>query len=134
MIQQHQVIQLIIIMVILLTSNSRAAIIAELITVLLIFILVLVITALTTRFVGGYQKLQGKNRNLEVIETIRVANNKYVQIVRAADKYIGIGSGKNEISMLTEVNGDALINSGQESTAGLSFSAIIDSAKAKFSK
>lgn len=124
-------------MAIVLTAGSRTGSIAQLITVLFIFILVLLITALTTRFVGGYQKMQGKNRNLEIIESARVANNKYVQIVRAADKYIVIGVGKNEVSMLTEIDGDMLTNVGNENafSGGISkesFSEIINKAKASF--
>ena len=55
---------------------------AQFITVLLVFVLVLGITALTTRWIAGYQKQQNQNNNVEVIETSRIANNKYIQIVR----------------------------------------------------
>ena len=96
-------------MFILLAGSGTAGSISQLITVFIIFILVLAITVFTTRFVGNYQKIQGINRNLEIIETIRITNNKYLQIVRAADKYLVIGIGKDEVSMLTEIDGDTLI-------------------------
>ena len=96
-------------MFILLAGSGTAGSISQLITVFIIFILVLAITVFTTRFVGNYQKMQGINRNLEIIETIRITNNKYLQIVRAADKYLVIGIGKDEVSMLTEIDGDTLI-------------------------
>jgi len=122
-------------MAIVLASGSNAQSFVQLITVLLIFALVLVITTLTTRFIGGYQRMQGKNRNLEIIESARVANNKYVQIIRTADKYIVIGVGKNEVSMLTEIDGDALINISPESDASkASFADIINKASAAFRK
>jgi len=131
-------------MAIVLAAGSKTGSISQLITVLLIFILVLAITALTTRFIGGYQKMQGRNRNLEVIETVRVANNKYVQIVRTADKYIVIGIGKNEVSMLTEIDEDALVNISGANSSGTgstgctsiteSFSDVIGKAKAAFTK
>ncbi|MDO4188806.1 MAG: flagellar biosynthetic protein FliO [Lachnospiraceae bacterium] len=96
-------------MVIVLAKSSTAGSISQLITVFLIFILVLFITVYTTKFLADYQKGQYVNRNLEVIETMRVANNKYLQIVRTADKYIVIGVGKDEISMLTEISEEDLI-------------------------
>ena len=122
-------------MAIVLAMSSGAGSISQLITVLFIFILVLLITALTTRFVGGYQKMQGKNRNLEIIESARVANNKYVQIIRTANKYIVIGVGKNEVSMLTEIDPDALINISTENTISKeSFADIINKAKSSLHK
>ena len=91
-------------MVIILTKSTLAGSLSQLITVILIFAFVLFITVFATKYVGSYQKMQGINRNLEVIETIRVTNNKYLQIVRAANKYIVIGIGKDEITMLTEID------------------------------
>jgi len=118
-----------------LTMVSNTGSVAQLITVILIFILVLVITVYTTKFIGGYQKAQGKNRNLEVIETIRVSNTKYIQIVRAANKYIVIGIGKNEISMLTEVDEDELINLGADKdSVKENFASVILKAKEKLRK
>ena len=101
-------------MVILLAGSGTAGSISQLITVFILFILVLAITVYATKFVGNYQKVQGINRNLEVIETLRVANNKYLQIVRAADKYFVIGIGKDEVSMLTEIDGDEIIKASTE--------------------
>ena len=40
---------------------------AQFITVLLVFVVVLGITALTTKWIAGYQKGQSFNRNLKVV-------------------------------------------------------------------
>lgn len=101
-------------MVILLAGSGTAGSISQLITVFILFILVLAITVYATKFVGNYQKVQGINRNLEVIETLRITKNKYLQIVRAADKYFVIGIGKDEVSMLTEINGDEILKASTE--------------------
>lgn len=101
-------------MVILLAGSGTAGSISQLITVFILFILVLAITVYATKFVGNYQKVQGINRNLEVIETLRITNNKYLQIVRAADKYFVIGIGKDEVSMLTEIDGDEILKASTE--------------------
>ena len=96
-------------MVIVLAKSSTAGSISQLITVLLLFVIVLAVTGFTTKFIANYQKIQGVNRNLEVIETLRITGNKYLQIVRAADKYFVIGVGKDEISMLTEISEEELV-------------------------
>ena len=120
-------------MVIILTKSTLAGSLSQLITVILIFAFVLFITVFATKYVGSYQKMQGINRNLEVIETIRVTNNKYLQIVRAANKYIVIGIGKDEITMLTEIDEDELLRVSSEKGGNMkeTFSEIISKAGIK---
>ena len=48
---------------------------AQFITVLFIFVAVLAVTALVTKWIAGYQKQQGAAGNIEVRETVRIANN-----------------------------------------------------------
>lgn len=120
-------------MTLLLTNSSRAGSISQLITVILIFVLVLIVTVYATKYVGSYQKMQGFDRNLEVIETMRLTNNKYLQIVRAADKYIVIAIGKDEVTMLTEIDGDELISvSSDKGSMKDSFAEILSKSGIKF--
>ena len=58
---------------------------AQFITVLFIFVAVLAVTALVTKWIAGYQKQQGAAGNIEVRETVRIANNKYIQLVRIGE-------------------------------------------------
>lgn len=76
---------------------------AQFITVLLVFVVVLGITALTTRWIANYQKQQSMNENVQVIETTRIANNKYIQIIRAGEKYMVIAVCKDTVTMLGEI-------------------------------
>lgn len=91
---------------------------AQFITVLLVFVIVLGITALTTKWIANYQKQQSANVNIQVIETTRIANNKYVQIIRAGDKFMVIAVCKDTVTMLGEIpkeqikEGDSGHNSG----------------------
>ena len=57
----------------------------QLISVLLIFLFVLVITYVSTRWVAQYQRGAMKNRNIQVIETFRVNNNKFIQIIQVGN-------------------------------------------------
>ena len=76
---------------------------AQFITVLLIFVAVLGITAWTTKWIANYQKQQNENGNIEVVETTRIANNKYIQIIRAGEKYMVIAVCKDTVTMLGEI-------------------------------
>ena len=74
---------------------------AQLMTVLIIFLIVLAMTYLTTRWIANYQKEYNINHNIEVIETFKLTTNKYIQIVKAGDKYLVIGICKDSITMLS---------------------------------
>ena len=93
-------------MTILLSSSLHSLI--QLIGALLIFAFVLGITYLTTRWMGGFQKSRSNNKNLHVIETISVGNNKYISIVEAGTAYLVVSVGKDEVHLLTELTREQL--------------------------
>lgn len=75
----------------------------QFITVLLLFVFVLAITAFVTRWIGGYQKGRSAGANMELIESLRLSNNKYVQIVRIGRKYLAVAVCKDTVTMLSEI-------------------------------
>lgn len=93
-------------MTILLTGRTESY--AQLITVLVVFVLVLGATALVTRWIANYQKQQNINVNVEVIETTRIAGNKYIQIVRIGETYVAFAVCKDTVTRLCEVPKDQL--------------------------
>ena len=66
----------------LLTQGSGVESFVQFMTVLVLFCVVLGITWATTRYVAGFQKLRQTSGNISVLETCRVAPNKYVQIIK----------------------------------------------------
>lgn len=80
----------------------------KLISVLLIFVLVLVLTYVTTYWIGNVQKKKFSNKNLKVIETISVGSNKYISIVEVGTVYLVVSIGKDEVHMLTRLSRDEL--------------------------
>ncbi len=85
---------------------------AQLITVLLVFVAVLGITAATTKWIANYQKHQGAGSNIQVIETSRISNNKYIQIVRVGGTYMVIAVCKDTVTLLGEVPEEQLKTEG----------------------
>lgn len=121
-------------MIILANSSSvRSA--SQFITVIIIFVIVLMLTYFTTKYVGSYQKMQGVNKNFETIETFRVTNNKYLQLVRMGDKYIVIAIGKDEITKIAELDESSIVVPPTSNGAAMdTFASIISKAKNRANK
>lgn len=82
---------------------SRTDSYAQFIAVLVIFVAVLALTAVVTKWIARYQKNQSVNCNIEVLETTRIANNKFIQIVRIGETYAAIAVCRDSVTMLCEV-------------------------------
>ena len=100
---------------------------ARLFTVILIFVLVLALTYGTTRYIARFQKQQIDTTNIEIMETSRIAPNKYLQIVRAGDKYILLAVCKDTVTMLSELDPDTL--KPKQETAQMDFRRILEKAR-----
>ena len=93
----------------LLTMSDGMSSYLQFITVLIIFVFVLAITLWTTRWIAGYQKSKSLNANMELIESFRLTNNKYIQIIRVGQKYLAVAIGRDSVTMLTEIPEDQLV-------------------------
>ena len=80
--------------------------IARFLTLVVIFVLVLAITYFSTRFFAKSQSGIVKAANMQVCETLQLAPGRYLQIVRVGKKYYLIGTGKDNISFMTEIDDD----------------------------
>ncbi len=113
----------------------------QLIIVLICFVGVLALAYFTTRWLANYQKGRSYNKNLKIIETIKLSPDKYVQIVSCGkDRYLILGLSKNEVTLLGEMTADELIeldpvvpdnNENKSGNTTTTFSQIIDKMKTK---
>ena len=115
--------------------SDRAESFTQFLTVFLVFVLVLALTYFTTKFVGNYQKARSVNRNFEVIETYRITNGKYLQIVKIGEKYVVIGIGKDDITSICELSADDIKPVAAQSTQTTEvFKSVLDKARQRLSK
>ena len=114
---------------IILTAAGTLDSFVQFITILLLFLFVLVITYVVTRWVSGVQKIQMTGKNMELVETMRISNSKYLQIVRAGEKYLVIAVCKDTVTMLTELSVDEVSLGSKNEVNGLSFREIMDKVK-----
>ncbi len=113
----------------LLTVSDSANGIIQFLTVFVIFVFVVAITLFTTRWIGNYQKGKSLGANIEVIETYKITNNKYVQIIRMGEKYLAIAIGKDEITFLTELTEDGIHLTENVSEPMLDFASVLEKIK-----
>jgi flagellar protein FliO/FliZ len=91
-------------MILLVLNTSPLEGILQLIKLLFIVVLVLAITYFVTRWIAKGQKRVSGSSGIEVIDTGRLTNDKYIQIVKVADRYLVLGLSKENITMLTELS------------------------------
>ena len=115
----------------LLTTSDGMSSYLQFITVLIIFVFVLAITLWTTRWIAGYQKNKSLNANMELIESFRLTNNKYIQIIRIGQKYLAVAIGKDSVTMLTEIPEDQLVLSDSAQTSMPNFKELLQKVQQK---
>lgn len=113
----------------LLSVTTRTDSYLQFITVLILFIFVLAVTYLVTRWIARYQKGKAGSGNLEIVETCRISQNKYVQIIRAGEKYLVVAVGKDEIHMLSELSAEELVFLEENQEQLPSFANVLDKVK-----
>ena len=110
----------------LLTVSGKADSYLQFITVLIIFLFVLLVTYWVTKWTAGYQRSQTANANMEILETIRLSSNKYVQIIRIGRKYLAVAICKDTVTMLTEIPEQDLVFSDGSASKSLGFKDILE--------
>lgn len=75
----------------------------ELFGLVIVFVIVIIACYFVTRFVGGKQLMQQKNSNFTVLETMKLAPNKYLQLIQAGTRYFVISIAKEQISFIAEL-------------------------------
>ena len=125
---------------ILLSLSASMESFLQLISALLIFALVLLLTYFTTHWVGSYQKIRMRSKNLQVIESLSAGNNKSICLIKAGTDYLVVAVGKDEMHLLTTLKEEQLtdvsfMDEGLETqVTGESFQEILGQLKDKMSK
>lgn len=89
-------------------TSSKDSIL-QLLGVSILFIFILAITYYTTRFVGGVKLGQTKKGNFKVLETYKIAPNKFLQLVKIGTRYFAISVGKEDIRFIAELNENEMV-------------------------
>ena len=101
----------------------------QFLVVLFLFVVVLGITLWTTRWIAGYQKEKMSGSNMEIVDTIRLSSNQYIQIVRIGGEYIAIAVSKDSVTKLAEIPSEQIILRQPSEGETLSFKELFEKTK-----
>ena len=123
-------------MLLALDSSNGINSFAQFLTVLIIFVGVLALTYFTTRWVASYQKGKMMSGNIQVLETFKITQNKYIQLVRIGGHYYAIAIGKDTITLLGELKEEEIhISEDTGFVPKMDFKQLLENAKnTKFKK
>ena len=82
--------------------------ILQLLGVIIVFLLVLAATYYITKWIAKSGVVQPQSKNIKVIETFKIAPNKYIQIVQLGNRYYSIGVSKEHITFLSALDEEQL--------------------------
>ncbi len=119
---------------IFLTKLSGGSNFLQLLGVSILFIIVLAITYLTTKFVGGVKMGALKETNFKVVDTYKITQNKFLQIVKIGTRYFVIAVGKDEIRLLTEISEDEISVKSKNTKQNATFQDILKGFKKQLEK
>ncbi|WP_051685297.1 flagellar biosynthetic protein FliO [Clostridium sp. KNHs205] len=116
-------------MSIFLAKMSDSNNVFQLIGVTFLFLFVLVITYVTTKLIGGIKAGTLTESNFKVIDTYKVTQNKYMQIIKIGSKYFVIAVCKDTIQLITELKEEDIVLKDRSSKANTSFQDILKAIK-----
>lgn len=111
-------------------SNTLEGIV-QLIVVFIMFLFVLAMAYFAARLAGRFQSNIQSRSNIRVIETARIGNNKFVQIIKVGDQYLAVGIGKDTVTFLTRLEEEELDLEALDSRTKGSFKDILSQLQTK---
>lgn len=106
----------------------------QLLGLLIVFILILIATYYTTKFIGSANLIHNKNNNISVVETYRISQSKYIQIIKVGGKYMVIGVSKDHMDYFTEIEEEQLNFHEFNDKATVDFKTVLSQVKDNFIK
>ncbi|MBE6844122.1 MAG: flagellar biosynthetic protein FliO [Ruminococcus sp.] len=105
-------------------AKSLIGNIGSVIMAILVFILILYLAYFATKKMGKRLSVRGVgNKNIKILESISVGQNKAIMIIQTAGKTLLVGMTQNEISLISELDADMLdLNDEKNSSQTMEFS------------
>lgn len=118
-------------MLFLIAEGTRYTSTLQLIGTVVVFVIVVAACYFVTRFVGAKQLAQQKNSNFLVLDTFRLAQNKYLQIIQIGKRYFVIAISKENISVISELAKEDITWWRETASGGASFQGILSAVRKK---
>ncbi len=99
--------------------------IGELILLIFIFVLIIAACYYVTKFIGGKQLTQMKHSNFTVLDTYRITQNKFLQLIRMGKQYVVIAVTKDTVSVIAHLTEEEVIKPENKPNEAASFKHIL---------
>ncbi|MGN0612714.1 MAG: flagellar biosynthetic protein FliO [Porcipelethomonas sp.] len=100
-------------------SNSVIGSVGSVLLALVSFILILYLAYFATKKMGKRMSFRGvRNKNIKIVESVSVGQNKALMIVETAGKTLLVGVTQNQITLISELDGSMLDRSGDDHQGG----------------
>lgn len=87
---------------------SPSGSIFKLVGLIILCILIIVASYYTTKFIGSKGRVGTRSSSIVPLEAVKIAPNKYLQLVKIGNRYFVIAVSKDSISLITEVSEDEI--------------------------
>jgi len=114
--------------------GNSANSVAQFLTLVLLFLFVLGITWFATRYIAGIQKNKMSGSNIEVMETARINQNAYIQVVKIGEKVVSLAVSKDSITKICEHSEDEFVYEVQKLPELKDFGSLLKKAMKKNEK
>ena len=105
--------------------------IAQIFGMLAAFAVIVATAYYVSKYFSKYALKTRENSNIKVVETSRIAADKYLQIIEVNGQYFLIGIGKNNINLISELDGEKIKTNLPKEFEKFSFKEFLDKAKSK---
>ncbi len=87
-------------------NNSAAGRIFTVLFTLIIFVVILYLAYLTTKYIGKKYSVNGgmNGKNMRILDSMRISQDKLLMIVKAGDKTILIGVSKDHMEYICDID------------------------------
>lgn len=116
------------------TGVTRAESILNMLGILVLFIIIVTAAYYVTKWVGKTAMVQQANSNISIVETFRIGQNKFIQIVKIGSKYVAVGISKDTMEKLAELQEEDLVlepAEGKKNITAPDFRELLDKMKKK---
>jgi len=103
----------------------------KLLGLIILFILIIVACYYVTRFIGAKGMGSIRESNIKVIDTYRINQNQCMLIIKVGKQYFLLASGKDNLTLLTELQEESLSFIGTTGTKSVKFQDVIASLSKK---
>ncbi|WDV47706.1 flagellar biosynthetic protein FliO [Clostridiaceae bacterium M8S5] len=83
--------------------------ILKIVTVVLAFMVVLVLTYLTTRFIGNKANMFNRSQNINIIEQRNLDRNNKLVIAKILDKHYILSVSNNNVSVIEKIEDESVV-------------------------